>query len=121
MIFLSVFGNILHVAEAAAAISAPFIAIADPEIGALMTFGNNAAIGAEAAITARGSGAQKAALVAQQTGAAINFANALRVSRGAPPLPANVVDQLTAQVQVTVAGLNAIAAAVPETPVNSAT
>lgn len=115
MSFFSKFMTVLHVAEAAAAISAPYIAIADPSIGALVTLGNNAAIGAEAAITAPGSGAQKAALVAAQTAAAVSFINALRVSSGAAPLPANVTDQVQAQVNVTVAGLNAIAAATPAT------
>ena len=113
MSFLSKFLTILHVTEAAAAISAPFIAIADPTVGALVNQANQSAIAAEAAITTPGSGAQKTAMVMAQTGATIALINSIRGTQGKPPLPASVTNQVQAQVNVTIAGLNAIAAASP--------
>ncbi len=112
MSFLSVFRNVLHVVEAAAAISAPIIATQDPTIGALMTMANNSAIGIEAAITTPGTGAQKAAVVDAQTKAAIGVANAILASQNKPPLPATTEAAISASVMTTVSALNAISVAV---------
>ena len=114
--FLSKFKTVLHAVEAAAKFSAPYVAIADPSIASLMTLANNAAIGAEATITAPGSGAQKEALVLGQVGTAVTLINAIRSETGAAPLPANITDQVMAQTKVTIAGLNAVAANTPALP-----
>lgn len=114
MSFLSKFFTVLHAVEAAATISAPFVALADPQVGALMTQANQSAISAEAMFTGPGSGEQKASFVAAQTGATIGLINSARETAGAKPLPANTADQIQQQVKVTVAGLNAISAAAPK-------
>ncbi len=117
MSFLRVFANILHAVEAAAAIAAPIIKIVDPTIGSLMTMATTAAVGVEAAITAPGSGQQRADAVAAQTGAVINVINGIRVSQGKPPLPPDTNDVVQSQVKTVVGGLNVVADTVDPQPV----
>lgn len=112
MSFLSVFTSILHATEAAASIAAPIVATMDPIIGKLMESATQAAVGAEAAITAPGSGPQKAAAVAAQTSASIQVANDILASQGKAPLPADTGKVIASQVGVVVGNLNAIEAAV---------
>lgn len=116
MSFLSVFSTILHATEAAASIAAPIISQMDPTIGDLMASATRAAVGAEAAITAPGSGQQKAAAVAAQTQASIDVANKILESQGKKPLPTNTADVIASQVGVVVGNLNAIESAVKASP-----
>lgn len=110
--FLTVFQNILHATEVAAAIAAPIIKTLNPEIAGLMIAATTAAIGVEASITAPGSGPQKAAVVAAQTQAAIDATNAILASQGRPPLPTDTGNVIAAQVGAVVGNLNAIKTAV---------
>lgn len=116
MSFLKVFASILHATEAAASIAAPIVATMDPTIGGLMSAATTAAVGAEAAITAPGSGPQKAAAVQAQTQASIGVINAILASQNKKPLPANTGDVIASQVGVVVGNLNAIKAAVLAAP-----
>lgn len=116
MSFLSVFKDILHATEAAAAIAEPIIATFDPVIGALMLGATEAAIAVEGSITAPGAGAQKQAAVTASTNAAINVVNGILQSQGKQPLPANTGQAISQQVGVVVANLNGIAKAVSAQP-----
>ena len=107
MSWFTTFRTVLHVAESAAKIAAPIVAVTvDPTIGALMLQATNAAVGAELVIITPGSGAQKASLVRAQTQATVDLINAILVSQGRPALAINVTDIVQQQVQVVVAGLN---------------
>jgi len=110
--FLSVFADIMHAIEAAAAISAPIIATFDPVIGGLMTSATTAAVMVEGSITAPGSGPDKAAAVTASTNAAIGVANQILASQGKAPLPANTSAVVSNGVGMVVGNLNAVMSAV---------
>ena len=110
--FLTVFRDILHASEVAAQLAAPIVASMDPVIGGLMTAAAQAAVGVEASITTPGSGATKAAAVAQATQAAIDATNAILQAEGKKQLPANTDQIISQQVGVVVGNLNAIKQAV---------
>jgi hypothetical protein len=115
--WFTTFQTVLHVAESAARIAAPIVAVTvDPTIGALMLQATNAAVGAELVITTPGTGAQKAALVRAQTQATVDLINAILVAQGKPTLAPNVTDIVQQQVQVVVAGLNTVAKAAEAAP-----
>lgn len=109
MSFLSAFKSVLHAAEAAVRIAAPVVSIVNPVIGSLLLHATSAAVSAEAAVT--GSGAQKAALVLQQTQAAVDLINEILASQGRPTLPEDTVQVVTSTTKGVVDGLKAVAAA----------
>jgi len=112
MSFLSVFSKVLHGIESASQIAAPIIATQDPTVGAIMQMAVTAAVGVEAAITADGTGAQRAAVVAAQSQAVIDVANAILSSQNKKPLPANTNEITQALVKTVVTGMNAVEVAV---------
>jgi hypothetical protein len=112
MSFLSVFRSILHAAEAAASIAAPVVAKMDPVVGALMLQATNAAVGVEALILGVKKGTEKMDVVGQQVQATVDVTNAILVSQGRQPLKADVTDTVKQQLQVVIAGLNAVEKAV---------
>lgn len=111
MSFLSAFKSVLHAAEAAVRIAAPVVSIVNPVIGSLLLHATSAAVSAEAAVTGPGSGAQKAALVLQQTQAAVDLINEILASQGRPTLPEDTVQVVTSTTKGVVDGLKAVAAA----------
>jgi hypothetical protein len=114
--FLSAFTSVLHAMEAAATITSPIIRMVSPEVGGLMMAATQAAVGAEAAITAPSAGADRAAVVAQSTRAALDVVNQILVSQGKQPLKAGIADVAIATASVAVSQLNGIAGLVNAAP-----
>lgn len=114
--FLTVFRDILHATEVAAAIAAPIVKTMDPEIAGLMVSATSAAVALEGSLTAPGSGDQKAAAVAGATQAAIDATNQILASKGKKQLPANTGALISSQVGIVVGNMNAIRDAVQSAP-----
>jgi hypothetical protein len=112
--WLHVFSNVLHAAETAAKLAAPFVSAVNPIVGGLMLQATTAAVSVEVML-ATAPGKDKAAVVAKGTQATVDAINAILVSQGKNPLPASTTDQVQAVVKTVVTGLKAIAIATPET------
>lgn len=116
MSWLSVFDSVLHAVETAAKLAAPFVAAADPTIGALMAQAATAAVNVEVML-GTAPGPEKAAVVAAGTQATVDVINGILASQGKNPLPKNTTDQVQAVVKTVVTGLKAVAIAVSGYPV----
>jgi hypothetical protein len=106
--FLSVFRSIAHAAETAAKIAAPIVQAVDPEIGLILNTSVNAAVGAEALITAPNSGAAKNQMVTQVTQSTVDAINEILASQGKKPLPSNVTAASMQSLETVLSGLNAV-------------
>lgn len=110
MSFLAGFSNVLHALEVGAKCAAPFVAMVNPPLGALILQATSAAITIEAALPQHVSGSDKAALLLAQTEATVASTNQTLLAAGQPPLPEGIAQQAVAKADLVIKALIAQAA-----------